>query len=131
MQFPSLPDVEVRPVLSPILQAHEHLVLKAEFTGSTRLLLLLLEEFFQHCHHTCKCLVMKSTESFEIFWLELLVPQVGHDSASIDLLFLPHPHLCKNSIPDLTLDGLEVSLDSHRGFSSSSLSCYNCPALNW
>jgi len=42
-------------------------------------------------------LVMKSTESFEIFWLELLVPQVGHDSASIDLLFLPHPHLCKNS----------------------------------
>jgi len=44
---------------------------------------------------------VNSTESFEIFWLELLVTQVGHDSASFDLLFLPHPHLCKNSNGDM------------------------------
>jgi len=32
--------------------------------------------------------MVDSTQSLEIFWLELLVSRVGHDSASMNLLLL-------------------------------------------
>lgn len=44
----------------------------------TRLQLFLLKELFQHSYHTGKRFVMDSTQSFKVFWLELLVSRVGH-----------------------------------------------------